>query len=409
MLYHMYEMKHAAMAPVRVATEALEDVCRNPYNPFAYTAAARFIAAGCEVVERVTRRYGKPEWMIDWIEVGDRLIGVREEAVLCHRFCDLVHFRRDDLDVLAEPLPKVLLVAPMSGHYATLIRGTVRQMLHDHDVYVTDWINAQDVPMTAGTFGLDDYIDYVMEFLRMLGPDVHVMAICQPSVPVLAAVSLMSADDHDCKPRSMTLMGGPIDTRVGTTKVNELAEGKSIGWFERTVIQRVPAPHAGFLRRVYPGFIQLTGFMTMNLDRHMNAHLELFNHLIEGDGDSAEAHRDFYDEYNAVMDLPAEFYLETLRAVFMHHDLPMLRMAWRGRKVDPRAIDRTALLTIEGEKDDITGAGQTEAAHALCTGLPPERKRHYVQESVGHYGIFNGRRWREEVYPIVREFIRNNA
>ncbi|MCP5373082.1 MAG: polyhydroxyalkanoate depolymerase [Hyphomicrobiales bacterium] len=405
MLYQMYEMKHAALAPVRMAVEATEELLRNPYFPPSHTPFGRNLLAGCELVERVTRRYGQPEFGIEAVKTPGGLVAVHEEPVLAHRFCELLHFRKE----MADPGPKVLLVVPLSGHYATLLRGTVRQLLVDHDVYVTDWINAQDVPLTAGPFDLDDYIDYVIEFLRMLGPDVHVMAVCQPSVPVLAAVSLMAADGHMCKPRSMTLMGGPIDTRVNPTQVNALAERRSLAWFERTVIHRVPLGYPGWMRKVYPGFMQLSGFMTMNLDRHITAHMDLYNHLIEGDGDSAEAHRRFYDEYLSVMDLPAEFYLQTLKTVFMEHALPRGTMTWRGRPVEPGAIRRTALLTVEGEKDDITGQGQTEATQDLCTGLPASRKKHYTQPGVGHYGIFNGRRWSEEIYPIVRDFIREHA
>jgi len=409
MLYHMYEMKHAALAPMRMAVEATEELFRNPYFPPSYTQFGRTLVAGCELVERITRHYGQPEFGIDSVRVDGHDVAVSEEAVLAHRFCDLLHFRKDMTGTGAGPGPKVLLVAPMSGHYATLLRGTVRQLLVDHDVYVTDWINAQDVPLSAGSFDLDDYIDYVIEFLRMLGPDVHVMAVCQPSVPVLAAVSLMAADGHMSKPRSVTLMGGPIDTRVNPTQVNDLAEKRPLAWFENTVIQRVPMGYPGWMRKVYPGFMQLTGFMTMNLDRHINAHMDLYNHLIEGDGDSAEAHRRFYDEYMSVMDLPAEYYLQTLKTVFMEHALPRGMMTWRGRLVEPQAMRRTALLTIEGEKDDITGQGQTRAAQDLCVNLPAGKKKHYTQPGVGHYGIFNGRRWREEIYPIVRDFIREHG
>jgi poly(3-hydroxybutyrate) depolymerase len=320
-------------------------------------------------------------------------------------FCQLKHFRRD----VRRDDPKLLIVAPLSGHFATLLRGTVEAMLPTNDVYITDWRDARSVPLDEGPFDLDDYIDYVIEFLHFLGPDTHVLAVCQPSVPVLAAVSLMSEAGDPCVPKTMTLMGGPIDTRINPTMPNELATTRSIEWFEHSVIHRVPVLYPGYMRRVYPGFLQLTGFMQMNLDRHVGAHIKLYQHLISGDGDSAAAHRDFYDEYRAVMDLPAEYYLQTVKTVFQDHALPCGTFEHRGRLIDPAAIQKTALFTVEGERDDISGVGQTKAAHDLCVNLPKSKQNHYEQKSVGHYGVFNGRRWREHIAPRVAKFIRKHG
>ncbi|TCS65164.1 polyhydroxyalkanoate depolymerase [Varunaivibrio sulfuroxidans] len=405
MLYQLHEWQHTALAPFRATAEAVREFYSNPYSPISYTGLGRSMVASCELVERMTRRYGKPAFGLEHTVVNGKRVAVREVEVLSHPFCTLLHFERDT----PRKDPKVLLVAPLSGHYATLLRGTVEALIADHDVYVTDWINAQDVPVVHGTFDLDDYVDYVINFLDMLGPDVHVIAVCQPSVPVLAAVALMAEDGSKSAPRTMTLMGGPIDTRVNPTKVNELAKTKSLEWFESTVIHRVPAPHPGFSRKVYPGFIQLNGFMSLNLDRHIDAHVELFNHLVDGDGDGVAAHRKFYDEYMSVMDLPAQYYLQTLKTVFMEHALPKGMFTHRGRRVDPSAIHQTALLTVEGERDDISGVGQTAAAHEICTKIPAKKQAHHLQKGVGHYGIFNGRRWRTEVLPRVASFIREHA
>jgi poly(3-hydroxybutyrate) depolymerase len=304
--------------------------------------------------------------------------------------------------------PKVLIVAPMSGHYPTLLRGTVEAFLPQHDVYITEWVDARMVPLSQGRFDLDDYIDYVISMLHRLGGDCHVIAVCQPSVPVLAAVALMEAKNDPHVPHSMILMGGPIDTREKPTAVNRLAEERGIDWFRRNVIARVPFPHPGFMREVYPGFLQLTGFISMNLDRHLDAHRQMFEHLVSGDGDSADKHREFYDEYLAVMDLAAEFYLQTVETVFIRHALPKGEMTHRGTKVDPSRIHRVALLTIEGEHDDISGLGQTQAAHRLCTSIPADKKVHYMQRSVGHYGVFNGSRFRAEIAPRISDFIRTH-
>ena len=321
-------------------------------------------------------------------------------------FCDLIHFRKEKSVGKAA---KVLMIAPLSGHYATLLRGTVRAMLPEHDVYMTDWHDARDIPLSDGAFTLDDHIDTLIDFIRFLGPDVHVIAVCQPTASLLAAVSLMAAQNDPDQPRSMVLMGGPIDTRINPTEVNDHAEGKPLAWFEHAVISRVPFPLPGAMRKVYPGFVQLSGFMTMNLDRHIESHVGLYNHLVEGDGDSADQHRDFYDEYLAVMDLPAEFYLQTIETIFKEHSLPKGEMTHRGVAVEPAKIKKTALMTVEGENDDICGVGQTSAAHGLCTGLADDRKTLYVQKGVGHYGVFNGRRWKAEIQPRIAAFIADNA
>lgn len=407
-LYHLYEMNHAAMAPARAMSDAAMLALRNPFNPISHTPFGRNVAAACELFERTTRRYGKPEFGLSSTMVGGQRIAVHEEVVWRKPFCNLLHFRRDMPEGHKGDRSKVLIVAPMSGHYATLLRGTVEAMLPRHDVYITDWIDARMVPAVQGTFDLDDYIDYIVEIFRMFKGDLHVMAVCQPSVPVLAAVALMEGDNDPDAPKSMILMGGPIDTRINPTEVNNLAENHSLEWFRSNVIMQVPWPHPGVLRAVYPGFLQLTGFMTMNLDRHMDAHNNLFRHLVEGDGDSADKHRDFYDEYLAVMDLDAPFYLQTVDTVFIRHALPKGEMTHRGKIVDPSKIRKTALMTVEGEKDDISGVGQTEAAQTLCTSLPSSKRVHYLQKSVGHYGVFNGSRFRADIAPRISDFISSN-
>jgi len=404
--YHLYELNHAAMAPYRAVADMMRLYFQNPLNPWTHTSFGRQIAAGCEVLERTTRRYGKPEFGLKETTVGGVRVPVRENIVWSRPFCDLIRFERGVTSHRNDP--KVLIVAPMSGHYATLLRGTVDALMPNADVYITDWIDARMVPIQEGKFDLDDYIDYIISMLHFLGPDAHVLGVCQPSVPVLAAVAVMEDREDPYVPSTMTLMGGPIDTRVEPTAVNDLAVSKGIDWFKNNVVMKVPFPHPGFMRDVYPGFLQLSGFMSMNLDRHMTAHREFFQHLVEGDGDSAEKHREFYDEYLAVMDLTAEFYLQTVETVFIKHALPEGTMEHNGRIVDCTKIKRTALLTVEGEKDDITGRGQTRAAHDLCTSLPDDMKAHYEQPNVGHYGVFNGSRWRSEIAPRVMDFIRSN-
>jgi len=401
MLYHTYELTHAALAPLKAISQVTQYISSSIYNPVAYTPVGKSVAAACEVFNRTTRRYGKPEWGITSTLHNGKTVPLTEQTVYCTPFCDLLHFRRND----GTARPRVLIVAPLSGHYPTLLRGTVTAMLPDHDVYITDWRDARMVPASLGPWGLDDCIDTISDLIRFMGKDVHVIAVCQPAVPVLAACALMAEDGDPCQPRSMVLMGGPIDPRVNPTAVNHHAESRDISWFENNVISRVPFPHPGMMRPVYPGFIQLTGFMTMNLERHVNAHIDLFNDLVQGDGDSADQHREFYDEYLSVMDLSAEFYLETVRTVFQDHALARGNMRYRDRPVRPERISRTALMTVEGARDDICGLGQTAAAHALCSGLPADHKRHYVNADVGHYGVFNGTRWRTEIQPEIADFI----
>jgi poly(3-hydroxybutyrate) depolymerase len=405
--YYWYEMQHAALGPIRAAADATRMFYKNPVNPLAHTTIGKSIAAGCEMFERVTRRYGKPEWNIHPINIDGSRVAIHPEVVWERPFCKLVHFERALPDSY-RPHPKMLIVAPMSGHYATLLRGTVEAFLPKHDVYITDWVDARMVPLSQGSFDLDDYIDYVISILRYLGGDAHVVAVCQPSVPVLAAVSLMEARNDPYVPLTMVLMGGPIDTRVNPTAVSALAEKRGLEWFRRNVVTQVPFPNPGMLRDVYPGFLQISGFMGMNLERHLGAHHEMFMHLVRGDGDSAQKHREFYDEYLAVMDLAAEFYLQTVGTVFIEHALPKGEMMHRRAPVDPAQIRNVALLTIEGEKDDISGVGQTEAAHRLCVGIPAEKKAHYLQPGVGHYGVFNGSRFRAEIAPRIADFILSN-
>ena len=407
-LYHLYELNHAVLHPARSISDACRLFFRNPFNPWSHTPVGRSAAAACELFERTTRRYGKPEFGIKEVSIEGRRVSVREEVVWSKPFCRLKRFVRDIPDDHPAAKTKLLIVAPMSGHYATLLRGTVETMLERHDVYITDWTDARMVPLTQGTFDLDDYIDYLISMFRLFRGDCHVMAVCQPSVPVLAAVSLMEAADDPDAPQSMTLMGGPVDTRRNPTVVNTLAEERGTDWFRANVIMRVPWPHPGVMREVYPGFLQLTGFMTMNLDRHVDAHKKLFRHLVAGDGDSADKHRDFYDEYLAVMDLDAAFYLQTVETVFVRHALPKGEMTHRGTPVEPEKIRRVALMTVEGEMDDISGVGQTQAAHDLCTGLPEARRVHYLQPGVGHYGVFNGSRFRSEIAPRISDFISSN-
>ena len=406
--YQLYELNHAALAPWRAIADATRLTFSNPFNPLSETPLGRSVAAAAELLERATRRYGKPEFGLSETTIGGKSVAVEERVVWQKPFCSLVHFHRD-LPKSRPADPTLIIVAPMSGHYATLLRGTVEAMLPDHEVFITDWVDARMVPLSEGHFDLDDYIDYIRDILHHVGPGAHVMAVCQPSVPVLAVTALMAEDGDPDMPASITLMGGPIDTRINPTAVNELAEKKGTGWFTDNVIMQVPFPHPGFMRSVYPGFLQLTGFMSMNLDRHVMAHRELFRHLIDGDGDSAEKHREFYDEYLAVMDLTAEFYLQTVETVFVRHALPKGELTHRGRTVRPEAITKTALLTVEGERDDISGVGQTQAAHKLCSGLPDTMKAHHLQEKVGHYGVFNGSRFRAEIVPRVAGFIRQHA
>jgi poly(3-hydroxybutyrate) depolymerase len=407
-MYWLYEMSHAALNPSRALADATKLFYKNPVNPLSHTTFGKSMAAAAELFERSTRRYSKPEWGIASTLVGGERVPVNVVPVWERPFCRLLHFSRAMDHAPRRPQPKMLIVAPMSGHYATLLRGTVEAFLPNHDVYITDWADARSVPVAEGRFDLDDYIDYVISILHFLGGDTHIIAVCQPSVPVMAAVAIMEADEDPYVPSSMTLMGGPIDTRVNPTAVNKLAQDRGIEWFRSNVITKVPFPHAGVMRDVYPGFLQLNGFVSMNLDKHIEAHKNLFTHLVQGDGDSAQKHREFYDEYLAVMDLSAEFYLQTVDVVFVQQALPKGEMTHRGRKVDPSLIRRTALLTVEGEHDDISGIGQTEASHRLCSNIPPEKKSHWLQPGVGHYGVFNGSRFRSEIAPRISDFILSN-
>jgi poly(3-hydroxybutyrate) depolymerase len=404
--YMWYEAAHALLGPARALAESTRVFYQNPLNPVSHTSFGRSMTAGCELFERTTRRYGKPAFGLPTTLVGGERVAVIERVVWERAFCKLIHFDRA-LGEMRARQPKLLIVAPMSGHYATLLRGTVEAFLPTHEVFITDWVDARLVPISEGRFDLDDYIDYVISMCHLLGPDVHVMAVCQPSVPVIAAAARMEAENDPRAPRSMILMGGPIDTRVSPTEVNKLAEKRGINWFRRNCIVKVPLPNAGFMRDVYPGFFQLAGFMAMNIDRHLEAHAEMFKHLVKGDGDSAEKHRDFYDEYLAVMDLTAEFYLQTVDTVFVRHALPKGEMTHREKPVDLAQIRRCGLMTVEGEKDDISGVGQTEASHRLCSNIPDELRAHWVQPKVGHYGVFNGSRFRAEIAPRIADFIAN--
>jgi poly(3-hydroxybutyrate) depolymerase len=363
------------------------------------------LAAALELVSRATLTYSRPPYGIDRIQVGNREIAITEEVTCATPFGSLLHFKKEE----GPEQPRMLLVAPMSGHFATLLRGTVKTLLQDHDVYITDWHNPRDIPLAKGVFGLDDYTAHLIDFLGQLGPRPHMVAICQPSVSALAATAIMCEDNHPSRPATLTLMAGPIDTRVQPTKVNEFAKSKPLKWFEDNLINYVPVQCKGAFRKVYPGFVQLTAFVSMNLERHIKQHLDLHNHLVKGEKDKAEVIKTFYDEYFAVMDLPAEFYIETVRDVFQEHLLPQGKLTFRGRPVNPAAIRRIGLMTVEGEKDDICSIGQTLAAQDLCTGVRAYRRVHHMQAGVGHYGVFSGRKWNNEIYPLLRDFVHVNS
>ncbi len=411
MLYQIYETQRALMAPFSEFASASAKLYDHPLSPFAHTPWAQRISASFDLMHRLAKEYEKPEFGITSATVGGVEVAVQEQVPIRKPFCRLLRFKRftdnpQALEVMKSQ-PKVLVVAPLSGHHSTLLRDTVKSLLHDHKVFITDWTDARMVPMEEGPFHLDDYVAYVQEFIRHIGPEVHVISVCQPTVPVLAAVSLL-ASNGEFTPRTLTMMGGPIDARRSPTAVNNLATNKSLSWFDNNVIHRVPPNYPGAGRPVYPGFLQHTGFVAMNPDRHLNCHYDYFKHLISGDDDNAEAHRQFYDEYNAVLDMPAEYYLDTIKTVFQ--DFALVNGTWKvkGQLVRPQDITTSALLTIEGELDDISGAGQTRAAHDLCTGIPAGRKFHNDVLGAGHYGIFSGRRWREVVYPGVRSFIKRH-
>ncbi len=402
MLYQVYEMHHAAMAPMRLfATGALKAL-DSPFNPFRPAPMNQFAVAALDSFEHTTRRFGKPEFGHKTTHINGLDVDIVEQVVNAKPWGELKRFVR----LTDRPSdPKLLIVAPMSGHYATLLRGTVEAFLPDHDVYITDWRDARDVPVLAPDFDLNDYIDYVTDYLRLLGPETHVIAVCQPAVPVLAAIALMNANEPALAPRSMTLIGGPIDTREAPTQVNTFAKTRDLEWFRRHVLHHVPLGNAGFMRQVYPGFLQLAGFMAMNLDKHVQAHWEMFQHLVEGDGEPLAGKRAFYEEYRAVMDLSATFYMQTIDQVFQQHTLPRGLMVHRGQTVDIGTVEHTAMFTIEGERDDISGIGQTKAAHPLAHRLPADKHAHLEQKGVGHYGLFNGKRFRTEVAPAIKAFI----
>ena len=402
MFYEAYQVQSDVLGPVRLMAETLRCLLNQPWPLLANAPLVRSASAAMELLSNAGLSHDRPDFGIRSVLIEDREVSVTEEVVASHPFCRLLHFRKDS----AFETPTILVVAPLSGHFPTLLRGTVQAMLSDHDVFVTDWANARDVPLLHGRFNLDDFVELVIRFTRLLGPRIHVIAVCQPSVPVLAAASLMATAGDPCQPASIVLMGGPIDTRVNPTEVNRFAEAHTLDWFERTVITTVPARYPGAFRRVYPGFLQLAGFLGMNFDRHVSAHLAMYRDLAAGNSDNAAATRAFYKEYSAVMDLPADFYLQTIDRVFHRRDLPQGRLRVRGDPVVPAAIERTALMTVEGERDDVCGPGQTVAAHSLCSGIPPAKKTHHLQLKVGHYGVFHGRRWQNETYPKVKSFIR---
>jgi polyhydroxyalkanoate depolymerase len=401
MLYHAYQAHADASEPIRAMARAGLGFGKM-FKAFGGSSIGRDIAALLELTSRATMIHTRPPYDITTVMVGNREVAVREEIVLSLPFCNLLRFAKDDI---ATAQPKMLVVAPLSGHFATLLRNTVETLSRDHDVYITDWKNARDIPLSEGTFGFDDYVDYVIKCLETIGPGTHLLAVCQPCVQALAAVSLMAEDKNPCQPLSMTLMAGPIDTRISPTKVNELATSKSLDWFKNNLIYGVPFRLKGSGRKVYPGFIQLFAFMSMNMDRHVKAHRDLYYHLAAGRIEEAEKIMTFYDEYFAVLDMPADFYIETISKVFQDALLAKGELTYRGRKINPGAIRRTALLTVEGEKDDICSVGQTAAAHDLCNTLRPHLKRHHLQAGVGHYGTFSGKRWNGQIYPQIRNLV----
>jgi poly(3-hydroxybutyrate) depolymerase len=401
MLYDAYEMQRSLLAGASTLANIGAGWMNNPVNPFAYSQMGPIVASALDVFAHASAPRGKPEFGIETVIVEGRTVPVHEEIVLRKPFGQLKHFRKEGV----EAGPRVLMIAPMSGHYATLLRGTVERMLPGHDVYITDWRDAKQVPLEGGRFDLDDYIDYLIAFMAHIGPGAHMLAVCQPSVPAYAAAALMSADKDPCRPKTLTMMGGPIDTRKAPTEVNIVATQRPYAWFEHNVIATIPYLYPGAGRQVYPGFLQLAGFMAMNLGDHLTSHWEMFKHLVQGDGESAEASKDFYDEYRSVCDMTAEFYLQTVDVVFQRHLLPKGALTHRGRRVDPAAIRDIALLAIEGERDDISGIGQTRAALDIATGLPAKMKRYHLAKGVGHYGIFHGGKWRDRIAPVVEEWI----
>lgn len=403
-IYNLYEIQHAALSPWRAGAKIVQKFYDNPFNPFYYSKLHRTASAGIEVFERITRKYGKPEFGIKSTEVDGKKTKIKLMVAKRKPFCKLMHFKKED----KFNQPKLLIVAPMSGHYATLLRDTIEGTLPYFDVYITEWINAREVPMTAGNFDLDDYIDYVIEFTEHFKGNVHLMAVCQPVVPVAAAVAIMEGEKNKYHPKSMILVGGPIDGRINPTMVNDLADKKPIEWFEQNLVSRVPLNYPGAGRQVYPGFLQLASFISLKPESHVEKHKQYFNHLVEGDGESADKHEKFYDEYLSVMDIPAEFYLQTIKTVFQDFSLPLGKLKSRGRDVNLKSIRKTALLALEGEKDDISGLGQSKAALKLTRNLPSKKKEYHMQKDVGHYGIFSGRKFREKVVPVIYKFAKKH-
>lgn len=415
MLYSLVEMNRVAMAPLRMTAKASRAMLRSPLNPIGQTEFGKSMAAAADVFESTTRYYGKPEWQIESTRINSVEVGITPTREWGDTWCQMTHFKRERsafesaLPEKQRIQPKLLIVAPLSGHYATLLRGTVEAFLPTHEVYITEWTDARMVPVWQGRFDLDDYIDYVRAMLTHLGGGANVLAVCQPGPPVLAAIALMAEDEDPALPATMTFMGSPIDARQSPTVPNKLSEERPFEWFRENMIYTVPAPNLGMMRRVYPGFVQLSSFMNMNWENHVNAHWKFFNHLVGGDGDSADRHRAFYDEYLSVLDLTEEFYLQTIERIFQEHHLARGMFYHRDRLVKPDAITRVALMTVEGELDDISGIGQTQAAHTLCVNIPEDRKFDYIQPGVGHYGVFNGSRFRNEIVPRVNAFIKSNA
>jgi len=411
MLYQFHEFNRSLLHPLVQWADAGSRLFTDPISPLAHTPFAQRIAAGYELMYRLGKQYEKPEFEINSALIKGKQVGIVEEIAVTRPFCRLLHFKKDlsNKEFSALKQPTVLLVAPLSGHHSTLLRDTVQGLLSEHDVYITDWTDARMVPASDGAFHLHDYIYYVQDFIRQLGPDLHVISVCQPTVPVLAAIALMASAKDSHLPKSMTMMGGPIDPRKSPTDVNNLATEKPFSWFENTVIYSVPSNYPGFGRKVYPGFLQHAGFVAMNPSRHAQSHWDFYMHLREGDNESADSHRKFYNEYNAVLDMPAEYYLDTIKTVFQDFALPKGTWEVEGKLVRPQDIKSVALLTIEGELDDISGSGQTQAAHDLCSSIPKAKKQHFTAEKCGHYGIFSGRRWREVICPTITTFIKDNA
>lgn len=402
MLYYLYEMQRLCAAPIQLMAKVAKVALNNPFNPLSHLPAGRIMDSAVDMVAHFTQRYGKPDWNIAATEIDGRKVDISIETAIKQIYCDLIHFKRaakcND--------PKLLILAPLSGHFATLVRDTVETMLPDHDVYVSDWRDSSTIPAIHDSFDLDDYIDYLVDFLHFLGPNTHVLAVCQPSVPALAATAIMSGLQDNCVPASLTMIGGPIDTRKSPTQVNKFAKEHSLDWFERHVVVDVPPTYPGAFRKVYPGFIQLTNFIAMNFDRHVASYHELFQHLVQGDDEAADRKRAFYEEFCSVMDLPAEFYLQTVKVVFQEHSLPKGEMMHRCHPVKTDKITDTAILCVEGELDDISGVGQTKAALDITPNLADEKKMYLLQKGVGHYGVFNGGKWRSEIAPKVKAFIR---